>query len=153
MIQIVLVLVTSATPVSIILVLCVLAGIGVAAAHVLPWAIIPDAIEWDEWRTGERHEGIFYSLTTLAHKMATSFSIPLVLLLLSFTGYEANAPQQPASALWGLRFVMGPLPAILLCAGIALAFKYPLSRARYERIVKRLQKRRARQKEKVPDGD
>ncbi|MDO9545533.1 MAG: MFS transporter [Pelolinea sp.] len=32
--------------------LCVMAGIGVGAAHVLPWSILPDAIEWDEYQTG-----------------------------------------------------------------------------------------------------
>ena len=34
-------------------------------AHILPWSIIPDAVEWDELNTGERHEGMFYSLVTL----------------------------------------------------------------------------------------
>src|SRR5450759_5140328 len=40
--------------------LAALAGIGVGAMDVLPWAMIPDAIEWDEVRTGKRHEGMFY---------------------------------------------------------------------------------------------
>ena len=66
------------TPLPVILGLCVLAGIGVSAAHVLPWSIIPDAVEWDEWQTGERHEGMFYSLVTLAQKVASSIAIPLV---------------------------------------------------------------------------
>ncbi len=61
-VQLVLVTLSSSTPLEVILSLCVLAGIGVGAAHVLPWSIIPDAVEWDEWQTGERHEGIFYSL-------------------------------------------------------------------------------------------
>ena len=44
-VQIVLISMTPATPLAWILVLCVLAGIGVSSAHVLPWSIIPDAIE------------------------------------------------------------------------------------------------------------
>ena len=126
----------------VILFLCVLAGIGVAAAHVLPWAIIPDAIEWDEWQTGQRHEGMFYSLTTLAQKVATSVALPLVLLLLEFTGYVPNATQQPASALLGMRIVMGPVPAVLLGIGILFAILYPLSREQHAQVVQALERRR-----------
>jgi GPH family glycoside/pentoside/hexuronide:cation symporter len=109
---------------------------------VLPWSIIPDAIEWDELRTGERHEGMFYSLVTLMQKVASSIALPLVLLLLEFTGYVPNAAAQPASALTGIRFVVGPIPAVLLCAGIAFAWLYPLDRLKYTEVRRELEARR-----------
>ncbi len=142
-VQIVLVTVTAQTGLALILFLCFLAGIGVAAAHVLPWAIIPDSIEWGEWQTGERHEGVFYSLVTLLRKVATSIAIPATLWLLHFTGYDGLAEQQPASAVMGLRVVIGPVPAVLLCLGIAFAYFYPLTRAKYAEIVRELERRRA----------
>jgi GPH family glycoside/pentoside/hexuronide:cation symporter len=141
--QILLVMVTAATPLGIILVLCVLAGVGVAAAHVLPWAIIPDAIEWDEWKTGERHEGMFYSLATLIHKVALSLAVLVVPLVLQFAGYQANIAEQTPSALLGLRILMGPVPAVLLCLGILCAIRYPLTRERYTQILRELEERRA----------
>jgi GPH family glycoside/pentoside/hexuronide:cation symporter len=119
----------------------------VAAAHVLPWSIMPDAIEWDEWQTGERHEGMFYSLITLAHKIAVSIAIPLVMFVLEFTGYVRNSAAQPASALAGLRIAIGPIPAVLLCAGIVFAALYPLSKSEFARVRAELERRRARQKE------
>jgi GPH family glycoside/pentoside/hexuronide:cation symporter len=125
-----------------ILVLCVLAGIGVSAAHVLPWAIIPDAIEWGEWKTGERHEGMFYSLVTLIRKATTSLAVPAVGLILQYTGYVPNAAQQPPSALLGIRIVIGPIPAVLLCLGILFAILYPLSREEYAEIADELERRR-----------
>jgi GPH family glycoside/pentoside/hexuronide:cation symporter len=142
-VQIVLITVTPATALAPILVLCVLAGVGVSAAHLVPWSIIPDSVEWDEWKTGERHEGMFYSLTSLAQKVASSIAVPLVLLLLEFTGYAPNAAQQPASAVLGIRIAMGPVPAVLLCVGIAIAFFYPLGRDQHRQIVRELEKRRA----------
>jgi GPH family glycoside/pentoside/hexuronide:cation symporter len=141
-VQIVLITVTSTTSLYFILFLCVLAGIGVAAAHVLPWAIIPDSIEWGELQSGERHEGMFYSLVTLANKIAASVAIPLILLLLGWTGYVPNAASQPDSALWGIRIALGPIPAILLLVGIFFAYKYPLSRARYAEVAHELEIRR-----------
>ena len=137
-----LILVTPVTPFWILLIMCVLAGIGLSAAQVLPWAIIPDAIEWDEYQTGERHEGIFYSLITLLGKVANSVAVPLSLLLLEFTGYIPNAVEQPKSALLGLKIVIGPISAVLLAAGIIFAIFYPLSREKYAHVVSELEKRR-----------
>jgi GPH family glycoside/pentoside/hexuronide:cation symporter len=141
--QILLVTVTAATSLPIIMILCFLAGIGVAAAHVLPWAIIPDAIEWDEWKTGERHEGMFYSIVTLVHKVASSIAIPLILLLLQVAGYQPNLMQQGRSTLLTLRLITGPIPAVFLGAGILCAVLYPLTRPRFQEIVRDLEERRS----------
>ena len=127
-----------------VVVLCVLAGVGVSAAHVLPWAILPDAIEWDEYTTGERHEGVFYSLITLMQKVASSIAIPLTAVLLDVTNYVPNAAEQPASALLGIRLLMGPIPALLLTIAIIFALKYPLDRDGYTKVVAELEARRAK---------
>ena len=144
-VQIAMITLDPATGLTTILVMCVLAGIGVSAAHVLPWAIIPDAIEWGEWQTGERHEGMFYSLVTLIRKATTSLAVPAVGLILQFTGYVPNTLQQPANALWGIRIAIGPIPAALLCSGILFAFKYPLTREQYAQVTQDLESRRVKQ--------
>jgi GPH family glycoside/pentoside/hexuronide:cation symporter len=142
-VQIVMITLNASTGLATLLTMCVLAGLGVAAAHVLPWSIIPDAVEWGELQTGERHEGMFYSLVTLAHKVAASLAVPAVGLILEFTGYVPTSDAQPASALLGIRIVIGPIPALLLCAGILAAILYPLSRTEYARTVVELARRRA----------
>jgi GPH family glycoside/pentoside/hexuronide:cation symporter len=141
-VQVVLITLTPASPLSFLITLSVFAGIGVGAAHVLPWSIIPDAIEWDELHTGERHEGMFYSLVTLLQKVASSIAIPLVLVLLELTGYIPNSSVQPESAILGIRIVVGPIPAILLGAGIIFAWLYPLTREAHSSIQQELQRRR-----------
>jgi GPH family glycoside/pentoside/hexuronide:cation symporter len=142
-VQVALIALGPSTGLGIILGLCVLAGIGVSAAHVLPWAMIPDAVEWGEYQTGERHEGTLYSLVTLCRKVATSIAIPGTLLLLEITGYDGLAPRQPPSALMGIRLVIGPLPAVLLGLGIVFALRYPLTRERYAQMVSAIEERRA----------
>jgi glycoside/pentoside/hexuronide:cation symporter, GPH family len=146
-VQIVMITLNPGTSMPLILGLCVLAGVGVSCAHVLPWSIIPDAVEWDEWQTGERHEGLFYSLVTLAQKVASSFAIPIVLLILQFTGYVPNSATQPPSAVLGIRLAIGPIPALLLCCGIVFALIYPLSRENHQLIVRELEARRQAEKE------
>jgi len=82
-------------------------------------------------------------LVTLMQKIASSLAIPLVLLVLQFTGYIPNSATQPSSALTGIRIVVGPIPALLLTAGILFAWRYPLSRSRHREIRQALEKRRA----------
>ncbi len=142
-VQLVLITLTPETDITFVFFLCFLAGIGVSAAHVLPWSILPDAVEWDEWQTGERHEGIFYSLVTLIQKVATSVAIPLTGVVLQVTGYIPNSADQPTSVLTGIRLILGPIPAALLLIGILFAIFYPLSREQYHQVVSELEIRRA----------
>jgi Na+/melibiose symporter-like transporter len=44
--------------------LTVLSGISASTTHVLPDAIFPDVVEWDELRIGRRHEGVYYGPRT-----------------------------------------------------------------------------------------
>ena len=145
-VQIGLIFLSPNTALPLILSMCALAGVGMSAAIVLPWSILPDAIEWDEWQTGERHEGMFYSLVTLTQKVASSIAIPLVLLMLQVTGYDAMATSQPESARLGIRLAIGPIPALLLTVGIVFAILYPLGRETHQRIVQELEERRSRGK-------
>jgi GPH family glycoside/pentoside/hexuronide:cation symporter len=130
-----------------IVALAVLAGIGVSAMHVLPWAILPDAIEHGELQSGERQEGLFYSLITLAQKVASSIAVPLVLLVLDATGYVPNSSAQPASAIAGIRLVSGPVPAITICVGILFTLLYPLGREKHHEITQKLEMRRKAQRD------
>lgn len=140
--QILLITVGPQVPMPVLVFLCIMAGVGVSAAHVLPWAILPDAIEWDEFKTGKRHEGMFYSLVTLMGKIASSIAIPLTAVMLDVTGYIPNAAQQPVRALLGIRLLVGPVPALFLTISIIFALKYPLERAQFSSIVKELEERR-----------
>ena len=143
-VQLVIVTLGPSTPLAVLLVLCVLAGFGVGAAHVLPWSILPDAIEYNEYKTGVRQEGTFYSVVTLAQKVASSVAIPLCLLLLQVSGYRPNLAEQPLSASLAIRIAMGVLPGLLLGLGTFCAARYPLRRKEFAQIAEFLeQKRRA----------
>ena len=142
-VMIALIMLRPGAPLLLVVGLSVLAGIGVSAAHVIPWSIIPDAVEWDELQTGQRHEGMFYSLVTLMQKVASSIAVPGAMLALDRAGYVPNLiPQNPATLLT-LRVLVGVVPAVLLCAGIVFAAVYPLSREKHLEVRKELARRRA----------
>ncbi len=144
--SVVIITMISASPswnVAIIYFLAALAGIGVGAMDVLPWAIIPDSIEYDELKTGKRHEGTFYSLVTLIGKIDGSIAVPLMLLVLGWSGFQPNAAVQPASAILAIRLMTGLAPAIFLCLGILFALFYPLTRTRHSELRREIAERKA----------
>lgn len=120
-----------------------LAGVGLGAVQVLTWAMIPDGVELDELQTGQRHEGMFYSMVTTIRKVAASLSLPLLLLVLEWSGYDARLTVQPESAVTGIQALIGPVPALFLVIGIVFALFYPLNREEHARLLQELAVRRA----------
>src|SRR5512143_3413962 len=100
---------------AVIVVLAILAGIGVSAAHAIPLAMLPDTIEWDELRSSNRQEAAYYSVVTLIQKLVGAVTLPLPGSILAATGYveqttNANVTQPP-EAIAAIRFWSGSLPA------------------------------------------
>ncbi|MCJ7734482.1 MAG: glycoside-pentoside-hexuronide (GPH):cation symporter [Anaerolineales bacterium] len=132
-----------------ILVLTVLAGISIATAHVLPEAIFPDVIEWEELRTRRRHEGVYYGAKNFSRKLAGAFTIFLVLQALGWFGYVSPPEgvtvfQQSETTLLVIRILTGPFGAVLLLCSIVIAWFYPLTREKHARIRELLARRENR---------
>ena len=129
-----------------------LAGIGVSAAYILPDSILPDVIEWDELRTGRRQEGIYYGIRTLIRKLTGALIIFITLQILGWSGYQAppenvTVYQQPETALFMIRLMDSFIGATILTGTIILAWSYPLTREKYQRIQKLLAVRKSKKVE------
>ncbi len=133
-----------------VLPVAVLAGAGVAVAYLIPWAMLPDVIEFDEWETGRRREGVFYGFMVFLQKVGIALGIFLVGQALGATGYvtptdAVPVPVQPESALQSIRLFMGPIPALILAGSLAMAYFYPITRAKHSQMRQALAARRAEQ--------
>jgi len=137
--------------INLILILAVLAGLSVSTAHVLPEAIFPDVIEWDELRTRRRQEGVYYGAKNFVRKLTGAVAIFSALQVLGWFGYQSppkdaiQFSQQPLT-LDAIRWLTGPTGAVLLISAIVIAYFYPLTRERHARIRKLLAQRKARQR-------
>jgi glycoside/pentoside/hexuronide:cation symporter, GPH family len=117
-------------------VLAVLGGSGLATAFVIPWSMVPDIIEYDQLKTGQRREGAYYSFAAFFQKLATALAIWAMGQLLALTGYVTPTagnplPSQPAAAVMAIRWFIGPIPIVLLLLGMACAWPYPITRERH----------------------
>jgi GPH family glycoside/pentoside/hexuronide:cation symporter len=131
--------------------LAILAGLSVSTAHVLPDAIFPDVIEWDELRTRHRHEGVYYGVKNFVRKLTGAFAIFFALQVLGWFNYHSPPEgaiqfSQSETTLFAIRFLTGPVGAILLISAIVVAYFYPLTREKHARILRLLARRKEREK-------
>ena len=101
----------------------VVAGVGASTAYLIPWSLLPDAIDADP----EKPAGQYSAWMVLAQKVCISVVIALLGALLTASGYsEALASgAQPASAITTIRLCMGLIPAVLVVLGLLVMRRWP----------------------------
>ncbi|MCI5873588.1 MAG: MFS transporter [Clostridiales bacterium] len=117
--------------------------LGVCGFQVLIWALVNDAIDYQELQTGQRNEGIVYSAYTFFRKLANAVSGSMGSFALAIAGFDVNLTQQSsefAGHLWktytGI-YVVGYLLAVLI-----LKFVYPLTKEKTAEMLAELAERR-----------
>ena len=68
----------------------VIFGVGMGVYTCVSWAMMGDAIDYNEWKFGTREEGTVYSLHSFFRKLAQGIGPSLVLLIMGWIGYEAK---------------------------------------------------------------
>lgn len=99
------------------------------------YAIIPDCVEYGEWRTGVRNDGFQYAFISLGNKIGMALGTSILALALGMAGYVSNAAQNE-TVLSIMRHSFSTIPgALWILTGIVLFF-YRLNKVNYNRIVK-----------------
>ena len=65
-------------------------GFGIGVYNCVSWAMMGDAIDYNEWRFGTREEGTVYSLHSFFRKLAQGIGPSAVLLIMGALGYVAK---------------------------------------------------------------
>ncbi|GHU32802.1 sugar transporter [Spirochaetia bacterium] len=117
------------------LAMMVYGGIGIGFNYVAPFAMVPDTIEYDAVKTGERKEGAYYGMWTFISKLGAALAAFLLGIILSVGAYVPHAVQSD-SAILAIRIIIGPLPALIFCAAIILVQRYPLDEKTFNELIK-----------------
>ena len=130
--------------VSIFLVLSFLAGLGSGLVNTIIWALVSDAIDYQEYTTGERNEGTVYSSYSLARKLGQVISGGMGGFALSLLGYQSGATVQAESIGIGIKNIgIGMAAGGFILTTIVLIFVYNLSKKKVAEMNKALEERRA----------
>jgi len=132
-------------PASLILPCLMLAGFGLSGPQTLTNVLFAQVADEDELRSGVRREGAFFGVNALITKPAQSVAyalIPFVLESTAFVTREANQGQifldQPASALFGIKVLIGLIPGLAMILGAVLLTWYPLRGKYLEEVQARV---------------
>jgi GPH family glycoside/pentoside/hexuronide:cation symporter len=126
---------------SIYAVLVFLSGVGLGATLALPSSIQADVIDYDELLTGERREGRYIGLWSIAKKLAAAVGVGAGLSILGLAGYAPNA-SQPESVLLALRVLYALVPSVCNLVALAIALAYPISETMHQRIRDAIERRK-----------
>ena len=121
----------------------ILVSIGYVALAIpngITWAFVSDVIDYGEWHTGIRKEGITYAAFNFSRKIAQSLAAVVSAAILGLTGYVGNTAPT-SETLTGIKGAMTLYPAFALAmAAIIIFFLYGLSDDKYRQIASDLSK-------------
>ncbi|TQJ38280.1 glucuronide carrier protein [Arthrobacter sp. SLBN-112] len=120
----------------------VVAQLSAATVSILTWALIADTVEYGEWKTGVRVQGINYALLAATRKLGMGFGGGLVAFALAWGGYSSGSQEQAAPAVMAIRAAAGLLPAVLVLAAVGIMYWYRLTDRKHAELVAGLQNRR-----------
>uniref|UniRef100_A0A673FXU7 Sodium-dependent lysophosphatidylcholine symporter 1-B n=1 Tax=Sinocyclocheilus rhinocerous TaxID=307959 RepID=A0A673FXU7_9TELE len=105
------------------------AGVSVAAAFLLPWSMLPDAVDDFKVQNPESqgHEAIFYSFYVFFTKFASGVSLGVSTLSLDFAGYVTRGCTQPAEVDLTLKILVSAAPIVLIIIGLLIFISYPIN--------------------------
>ena len=105
------------------------------------YAIIPDCVEYGEWKTGIRNDGFQYAFVSLGNKIGMAIGTALLAWAIADAGYVANTVQNQ-EVLNIIHHCFSTIPGVLwVLTGFVLLF-YRLNRKTYDRIFSELQQRK-----------
>lgn len=116
-------------------------GIGGAFSGAVMWAMVSDTVDYGEWKTGLRMEGLTNSASSFGYKVGNGLGSALLGVILSLGGYAGQATVQSAQALVSINFVFWVLPIAINMVILLVLFFYKLD-GEFEGMVADLNQRK-----------
>jgi len=115
-------------------------ALGGTPIAVLGWAMIPDTVEYAQWKMGLRADGAIFAFASFFQKTAKAIGGVTVAWVLAFAGYAANMEQSQAS-IDAIHVLMTLVPMVIMVVLIVAARAYRLDAQEHTRIVQELESR------------
>ncbi len=119
----------------------VLLGIPQGVNNIMTYAMIGDTVDYLEWKTGERGEGICFAMQTLINKIGMAVGAFIGVMSMSIAGIDAATGQVAnPDALWNVLILSGVI-SMFACA--VPMFFYTLTEKRQSELVAEIEARNA----------
>ena len=126
------------------IVLITVSGIGSGLYGMIVWALVGDVIDYQEYLTGKREEGIVYATYSLSRKLVQAIVGSIGGFALAAIGYQSGAATQTPEVAESIRNIIILVPLIGYAFGaICLKFIYNLGNKTLNEVNAELERRRA----------
>ncbi|XNM46915.1 MFS transporter [Escherichia coli] len=96
------------------------------------WALEADTVEYGEYLTGVRIEGLTYSLFSFTRKCGRQSEVQFLPLFSGLSGYIANQVQTP-EVIMGIRTSIALVPCGFMLLAFVIIWFYPLTDKKIQR--------------------
>jgi len=122
----------------------VIVGIPQGFANIITYAMIADSVDYLEWKTGERAEGICFAMQTLINKIGMAVGAFIGVLAYYMAGVTPNNPgmldQHGKDTLWMMLVLLGGISLLLTAVPI---FFYSFTEKKQKEAVEAIASRKA----------
>ena len=128
------------TSVSLGVVTCIMRGIGIAPFYGVQYSLPSDAIEYGQWKTGKRVEGLMFSSMSMGQKAGSGLTSAIMGGILSaayFDGTKATAAEQSAEAIRVIKGFYLYVPIAIWVVMFVIAACYQLDKV-YDKMMREL---------------
>lgn len=106
------------------------------------YSMVADCVEYGEWRSGNRSEGMVFSLNIFKTKLSGAIGGAIGGFMLSWAGYIPHQIQATETAMWiGLLFTM--IPGVLTLLSLVPLARYEITEERFYEILSDIHQRNA----------
>ena len=116
-------------------------GFGNGATGVLFWSMLPDTIEYGEWKSGIRTESSLYGFMTFAQKGAIAIAVFILGIALTNIGFEPNQ-EQSTETIEALKNLMSIIPLVGVFISFVLLYFYPIDKSFHRKLIQDIENRR-----------
>lgn len=132
------------------LVALAIASIGQGVTMTVMWALEADTVEYGEYLTGVRIEGLTYSLFSFTRKCGQAIGGSIPAFILGLSGYIANQVQAP-EVIMGIRTSIALVPCGFMLLAFVIIWFYPLTDKKFKEIVVEIDNRKKMQQQLIRD--
>lgn len=130
-------------------------GLGLGFYTCVSWALMADAIDYNEWKNGTKEEGTVYSLHSFFRKLAQGLGPSVVVLMMGWLGYQGDlGAAQPFWVAENMKWLVAGLYTFAAAVMfISIAFIYTLDKKKVAQMTAELTERREASKEATESAE
>jgi probable glucitol transport protein GutA len=132
--------ITPYSSITFILIWLFASGFFTTPLNTLAWGMIADCVDYAEWKTGVRADGVVISSMSFTNKLGVALAGSFSAIYLGIAGYVPNA-EQTVTSLNAIKNMNALIPGLFILLSIIIICFYPLTEKGYKKMITELEQR------------